>query len=498
MAADGVSALTLARGIRAAAARWPARAAIEAGAASLSYAELAERLRRARHAAPGLGLAPGERIALVAANHLRYIEVVAGLAEAGVIVATLLPRQSEAEFAAILADCTPRLLVTDAPDGPAAAAARAAGLPVLDLDFDWPALLARASDAPAPPLAAETDAFALAYTSGTTGSPKGVMLSHRSRVLTFLAMAGEYGCFGAGDRFLLVTPMAHGAGFVFAAAPLLFGGTAVLADSAAPEAILARLGAPDIAGVFLVPTLLQRMAALPQAAWVRGAGLKAIISNAAALPQTMKELVIDRLGSGLLHETYGSTEAGIVTNIRPDMLLAKPGSVGTPFPLVEVQLRDEAGRPVAPGEPGELFARSPCAFNGYWNRPAETAEALVGGWVTVGDIATADADGYLTIVDRKKDMVVTGGVNVYPREVERVLEAVPGVTEVAVVGLPDPEWGERLHAFVVGTAAETDLLAAARAKLAPAKIPKGVTRLAELPKGGSGKVLKARLRALTP
>lgn len=492
--ADGRVELTLARGIRAAAARWPTRPAIEAADGRLTYGELARRLRQARHVAEALGLVPGDRIAFVAANHLRYIEVVAGLAEAGVIVATLLPRQTEAEFAAILGDCGPRLLIAETRESPAAAAADRLGIEVLGLETDWPARLANASDGPAPARALETDSFALSYTSGTTGTPKGVMLSHRSRALTFLAMAVEYGCFSPGDRFLVLTPMAHGAGFVFAAAPLFFGGTAVLGSLTGPEAILERLAEPDINGVFLVPTLLQRMADCPADRWVRGSGLKAVVSNAAALPQRLKEIAIDRWGEGLLHETYGATEAGIVTNIRPAELRARPGSVGTPFPLIEIALRDSDGMDVPDGEPGELFVRGPYAFNGYWQRPDETARTLVEGWVTVGDVATRDPDGFVTIVDRKKDMVVTGGVNVYPREVERVLEAVPGVREVAVVGLPDPEWGERLHAFIVGSAAEAQLLAAARASLASAKIPKGFTRLDALPRSGAGKILKRTLR----
>lgn len=367
--ADGRVEPTLARGIRAAAARWPTRPAIEAADGRLTCGERARRLRQARHVAGALGLVPGDRIAFVAANHLRYIEVVAGLAEAGVIVATLLPRQTEAEFAAILGDRGPRLLIAETLESPAAAAADRLGIGVLGLETDCPA-----------------------------------------------------------DR------------------------------------------------------------------WVRGSGLKAVVSNAAALPQRLKEIAIDRWGEGLLHETYDATEAGIVTNIRPAGLRARPGSVGTPFALIEIALRDTDGMDVPDGEPGELFVRGPHAFNGYWQRPDETARTLVEGWVTVGDVATRDPDGFVTIVDRKKDMVVTGGVNVYPREVERVLEAVPGVREVAVVGLPDPDWGERLHAFIVGSAAEAQLLAAARAGLASAKIPKGFTRLDALPRSGAGKILKRTLR----
>lgn len=491
---DARAELTLARGLRAAASRWPDRIAIEMGGAQLSYRALAGQLARIGHTAVGLGLSPGQRVALVGGNRLDYAAIVAGLAEAGVIVATLSDRLTEMELAGIFADCGPQLVLGDA-TGPAEAAAHALGLTFIDLEDRWPALLAAASDSPFPGYATETDGFALAYTSGTTGAPKGVLLTHRSRSLTFLGMAAEYSCFGSGDRFLVLTPMSHGAGFVFGVAPLLFGGTSVIMETGDPERIAARLARPDLSGVFMVPTQIARLAALPSAAMQRGAGLKAIISNASALAQPLKAMMIERMGAGLLHETYGSTEAGIVTNIRPDEVLARPGSVGTPFPLIELSLRDETGAEVAAGEPGELFVRGPYAFAGYWNAPEATAEAIVDGWVTVGDMATRDDEGFITIVDRKKDMVISGGLNVYPREVELVLAGVPGVREVAVVGVPDAEWGERLQAFIVGRATTEALRAAARAALAPHKVPKHFSFLEALPRGPTGKVLKRTLKA---
>ncbi len=487
--------LSLARGILAAAARWPGRIAIERDGAQLTYREAARLLGRAGNLGAGLGLEPGDRVAFVSGNRIDFALIVAGLAEAGIIVATLGDKLTEAELGHIFADCTPRL-VLGGRDSAAEAAAARAGLRFVDLESDWPALLARASDTPPPFRGCETDAFALAYTSGTTGAPKGVMLTHRSRALTFMAMAAEYGCFGATDRFLVLTPMTHGAGFVFGVAPLFFGGTSVILETGDAERIADRLAQPDLCGVFVVPTQLARLARLPAARLGAGSGLKSIISNASALSQPLKEMVIDRYGDGLLHETYGSTEAGIVTNIRPDELRARPNSVGTPFPLISVSLRDDSGAEVAAGLPGELFVRGPYAFAGYWNAPDATAEAIADGWVTVGDMATRDGDGFLTIVDRKKDMVVTGGLNVYPREVELVLADVPGVRDVAVVGLPDGEWGERLHAFIVGDAEPEALRAKARSLLAPHKVPKSFDYLAELPRGATGKVLKRELRSL--
>lgn len=486
--------LTLARGITTAAGRWPDRTAVEMGDAKLSYGALSRLLSRIANTAAGLGLVPGDRIAFVSANRIDYAAIVAGFAEAGILVATLGDRLTEAELAGIFADSSPAyVLAVEA--SAAHAAAEAAGIPFLALETRWPALLQTASDSSMPHRPLETDPFGLSYTSGTTGAPKGVMLTHRSRSLTFLAMAAEYGCFGAGDRFLVLTPMSHGAGFVFAGAPLFFGGTSVILETGDPEQIADGLAKPDLTGVFLVPTQLSRLATLPAGRLHAGTALKSIISNASALAQPLKHMVIEHFGAGLLHETYGSTEAGIVTNIRPDELLEKPGSVGTPFPLIEVSLRSDSGEEVPAGEPGELFVRGPYAFAGYWNAPEVTAEAIIDDWVTVGDMATRDADGFITIVDRKKDMVVTGGLNVYPREVELVLAQVPGVLDVAVVGVPDPEWGERLHACIVGSATLDAMLSNARAALAPHKVPKGFSFVDELPRGPTGKVLKRALRS---
>ena len=503
MRADGYTPMTIGRGIRCAAARAGGKAAIVADGRTLTYADLTRRIARvANIGLSHLKLEAGDRVALIAPNTIDYVEIVAGLSDIGAIVATISPRLTRAELSDILDDCSPRAIIVHHSCKDALDPDWARQTPVIVLGADYDGLIERASDRQPADSIAETAPFALAYTSGTTGRPKGVLLPHRSRSITFMAMAAEYNCFGIDDHFLALAPMCHGAGFVFACAALFFGGTTSLFPAGDPVAVLDRIGQSDITGVFMVPTQFARLFDLADATLDarRGHRLTSIISNAAALPQPMKERAIAQFGEGLLHETYGSTEGGIVTNIRPADLLSRPGSVGLPFPGVEVELRRPDGSIAAAGEVGELFSRAPTAFTGYWQRPGDTAETLVDGWVTVGDIAVADADGFISIVDRKKDMVVTGGLNVYPREIENVIATLPAVREVAVIGKPDAEWGESLHAFIVprraGGIDPVDVLARCREQLAGYKVPRDISFLAELPRNAGGKVLKTALREL--
>ena len=210
--------------------------------------------------------------------------------------------------------------------------------------------------------------------------------------------------------------------------------------------------------------------------------------------------LVDYFGDDILHETYGSTEGGVVTNLRPADQLRKERCVGLPFISTLVEIRDEEGQECGPDEVGELFSISPYLFNGYWKRPEETAAAFTDGWVSVGDMARRDDEGYVYIVDRKKDMVITGGINVYPREIEEVLMHHPRVAEAAVVGIPDEKWGESLKAFVtLKRGAEFDPVVLAdycAEELARFKVPKQFALIDTLPRNPSGKVLKTELRKL--
>ncbi len=503
--------LLLADGIHASAARTPDKLALTCAGASLTYGELDARARRVTaRAASNLEVKRGDRVAVFAPNCVEYPELVAGLSDAGVIVATINPRANATELAAACDDCGARALFAHVSLAAVVASAKLAtvertfvvGSTAADGYAAW-------RDAPhpgdfVPPAIDETDPFTLVYSSGTTGRPKGILISHRSRVLTFHAMAMEYGCYGPDDRFLSLAPMAHGAGLAFTMATLYFGGYVELIGKFDPAAVVTKLASEPFTGIFMVPTHFQAIFALgPQLLEQhkgRASKLRAIISNAAALPQAVKEKIVAYWGPGLLHETYGSTEAGIVTNIRPADQLRKRQSVGRPFAATEVRLLDDDGREVPVGEIGELYSRSPFLFNGYWGNPEDTTACTRDGWVTAGDLARRDADGFYYVVDRKKDMVISGGINIFPREIEEVLHKHPAVHEASVIGVPDDHWGERLRAFVVlrdGSNASADaLIEHCKGSLSGYKVPREVRFIAALPRNVGGKVLKKELRAL--
>ncbi|MEZ5473678.1 MAG: AMP-binding protein [Steroidobacteraceae bacterium] len=505
--------LLLADGVHAAAARTPHKVALRCGDAELSYAELDRRVRYVTaRALAALALQPGDRVAVLAANCLEYPELVLGLSDAGAIVATLNPRANSSELADACNDCGARVLFAHVSLRAVVQAARCRtveqvvfiGAHGADGYDSWRESHEGGVIAARTPALAETQPFTLVYSSGTTGKPKGILISHRSRVLTFHAMAMEYGCYGPDDRFLSLAPMAHGAGLAFTMATLYFGGYVELVGKFEPAQVIEKLVQEPFTGIFMVPTHFQAIFALDAALLARhrhaARTLRAIISNAAALPQALKEKIVAFWGEGLLHETYGSTEAGIVTNIRPQDQLRRIQSVGRPFATNLVRLLDDHGQEVATGEVGELYSRSSYLFDGYWNNREDTAACIRDGWVSAGDLARCDADGYYYIVDRKKDMVISGGINIFPREIEEVLHRHPAVLEAAVIGIPDAHWGERLRAFVVRAAAastsEEELLAYCKENLSGYKVPRELRFIETLPRNVGGKVLKKELRAL--
>lgn len=494
--------LSFADGIRASTQRNPDKIALQHNDNKRTYRRLIDRIDRVTNAVAGdLGLGPGDHGAIIANNCIEYLEIVIGAAQAGLALATVNPRLTASEMVTICDDAEAQVIFADTNSAEAirdSTLETAKRVIVIGPDFDdW----LNKTSLPVKPVAVdEWDVFTIPYTSGTTGKPKGVLVPHRSRVLTLFSMAVEYGCYSPDDRFLAMAPMCHGAGMVYGLAPAFFGGFAEILDRFEPELFLKRLKAENITGYFAVPTHFHGIFSLEQPVLDanRCGSLHTIISNAAPLAQSSKEQIIDYFGPGMLHETYGSTEAGIVTNLRPHDQLRKQRCVGLPFPMTEVKLVNDSGSACKPDEVGELFSKSPFLFNGYWKRPAETEASYHDGWVTVEDLARRDDEGYIYIIDRKKDMVISGGINIYPREIEEVLFKHPAIADVAVTGVPDEKWGERVKAFVVtrpgNTVGEQDVINFCKEKLSDYKVPKNVAFLEALPRNVGGKVLKRALR----
>ncbi|MCY4372014.1 MAG: AMP-binding protein [bacterium] len=499
--------LHIANGIREFAIATPSATAVIDGDRAQTYAELDERSNRVANVLIGAGLRPGDHVGFLSGNRLEYCEVAAGIAKAGMVMIPLNPRSPAPEVDFIFDHSDARALILDDSLAPSAADAIESQDPAIVLSMGGEqvgssyedALRTTGSTDPRIPVA-ETDPFAIAYTSGTTGNPKGVVISHRSRTLTFYATALEWGL-GPGRRTIAVAPMYHGAGFAFAYAAVHTGGTVSMLRAFDPEGLLSMIERDRPHSVFLVPT---------HAAIVRSLGedtissfdtssLEVIYFNAAPLPQALKEWVHGMFPDVGLHELYGSTEAAIVTNLRPPDIMRKERCVGPAWFMTEVRVVDEDGNQVGPGEIGELYSRSPYLMNGYYKNPEATAESTTeDGFFSAGDLAMVDDENYYYIVDRKKDMIISGGANIYPRDVEEVLLRHPAVLDVAVIGLPSERWGEQVTAVIVTRPGEPlpvdQLDGLCRSQLARYKLPRRYETIDALPRNAGMKVLKRNLR----
>jgi fatty-acyl-CoA synthase len=346
---------------------------------------------------------------------------------------------------------------------------------------------------------ADDDLAQLLYTSGTTAAPRGAMLTHRALVHEYASCVAALDL-DAADRPLHVLPLYHSAQMhVFLMPSLAMGATNLLHEAPDPAAVLADIEAREVTSFFAPPTFWIALLNHPDFGRRRLTSLKKAYYGASIMPvPILKELQARLPGLGF-YNCFGQSEiAPLATVLRPEEHAARPDSAGRAALFVDMRVVDDALRDVAPGEVGEVVYRSPQLCRGYWEKREETEEAFEGGWFHSGDLARIDAEGYITIVDRKKDVINTGGVLVASREVEDQIYTHPAVKEVAVIATPDPKWIEAVTAVVVlkpgATATANDLVAHARERLAPFKVPKRVEFVADLPRNASGKILKRELR----
>jgi len=471
-----------------AASRFGDAPAVAAGGRTLTYAELARRVGGVGAALGGLG----ERIGYLGANSLAHLEAWLAVPAFGRVLVDLNFRLSIDELAFMVRDAAVDVLVADAERRDVA---QQLGVDVIGED-EWDAL---AAGTPVSPPGVEAAALAaISYTGGTTGRPKGVMLSHENLLANArhnLIATGHT----ANDVWLHFCPMFHVAGTANVFACTWAGGRQVVLPRFDPAAVLAAIERERATHAVFVPTMLAMLLDHPGFDAADLSSLRHIQYAASPIAPELQRRVLDAFDCDVA-QFYGMTEAApTVSHLTPQDHRDEErlGSMGAPVAGVQVQVRGPQGDALAPGEIGELWIRGPNVMLGYWNRPDATAEAIVDGWYRSGDIARADERGYLYMVDRAKDMIITGGENVYSIEVEAVLADHPAVREAAVFGVPHERWGEAVHAVVVldGDADAEALIEHCRRRIAGFKVPRSVEiRNEALPKSGAGKVLKSELR----
>lgn len=485
---------------------------------AMTYRLWNARACRLANALTGLGLAKGDRVAVLSYNRVEWVEIYAAAAKSGLVAVPINFRLTGPEARYIIEDSGASALIVEDALIPVAdsirntlalaedrfiAIGRAAGSAGWR---DFEDLLATGADSEPGASVLPDDPWCIMYTSGTTGNPKGAIRGHRGMAMLALMTQVEMGLH-RGDDGLLVMPMCHANSLNFLTAFIYCNATVTIFSrrSFDPALCLHTFAQTGATFTSLVPThytMLLDVPASERAAEGFELVAKLLISSAPARADT-KRAVMEMFPNSGLFELYGSTEAGWVTMLHPHEQFEKLGTVGREvIGSAPIRLLDDDGCDVPDGKPGELFSCGPYAFDGYWNLPDKTAEAFRGDYLTVGDVALRGADGYIRVIDRKKNLIISGGENIYPTEVEAVLARHPAVRDVAVVGRPDPKWGESVQAAVVRRPGheigEAELVAWAKERLAGYKRPREIVFLAqdEMPRNATGKILHRTLREL--
>ncbi|WP_078392876.1 class I adenylate-forming enzyme family protein [Shouchella patagoniensis] len=461
---------------------------------TLTYRELQEDSSRLANGLTALGLTKGDRVGILMSNRAEHVLLDVAVAMAGFIKVPINFKLHPKEMAYIIDHAGVSVLIGEK----ALLSPLTVDCPVYTVEHSLASFLAEQALTLPTINVVETDPYALMYTSGTTGRPKGAILSHRAMVSSAqsLMMACEI---SYDDIIGHVAPLTHGSNFL-AQCALILGLKQVIFDTFDPVHFMDELEQEKITTIFMVPTILNMMIHEPSFTPYKLRYLKSI--NMAGAPIAVEKLhtALEQLGP-IFAETYGLVEAPMTITIMPKRKLhERLASCGAVSPVVEMCIRDEDGKEVAQGMVGEVTCKGPLVMNGYWNNEEATAEAIRDGWFYTGDMGWVDEQGYLHLIDRKKDIIISGGMNIYPREVEEVLNEHPDVKETCVFGVPDDKWGESVYAHVVlkqgHTAQTADLLHHCKQNLASYKKPSFLQFVSELPKNSYGKILRRELRNL--
>ena len=486
------------------AAMRPNKLALICGERMLTYAELNARANRVANALRSLGVQEGDRVAVMIHNSLEGLEIVAGLSKLAARHVPVNYRLREHEVAYIINDSDANVVVAG-PELVQVVEQARAGMPdksvYIAIGGEAPGnwlhyeeLLEAASEHPP---VGQSASLSVIYTSGTTGNPKGAYRPAGVPPQDVIQIIQAFEL-SESDVHLLAGPLYHSAPSFFTSVHLLMGATVVVQSRFDAVEALQLIDRHRITNTFMAPTLLQRLCDIPEeiAVTFDTSSLRAIILGAAPCPYALKVRAIERFGQ-CLWEFYGATETAIVTILRPEDQLRKPGSCGKAVQRQEIRLLDAAGNFVPDGVPGEIWTRSPWLAE-YYHKPEATAKSMKDGFFSVGDIAYRDSEGYYFICDRKIDMIISGGANIYPAEIEAALSAHPAILDVAVIGVPDEQWGEAVKAVVAlrpgKSASAGELIAFCAERLADYKKPGSVDFVDELPRNPAGKLLKNKIR----
>jgi len=498
--------------LRLSAIRFPSKIAVRDDGCARTFAELRTLANRIGNGLAADGLVKGDRVALLAGNSADLLALYYAFERNGLVAVPINVRlvakeieyivnHSEARAMVVGADLLPELLGMTGRLGVEQNRYFVIGDGAVDRSARRLAdLVARAAPDEVRIAQRPEDPEAIFYTSGTTGFPKGVIRTRAGEDWVRVSHIAEWG-FAHEDVNYCVGPLFHNSFLAVAQMHVALGASVVVQHGWNPERALATMAAHGVSTAFLVPTMSKDLVDLPASTRARHAvsGFRRLISSASALPTALKQALLDTFPGVGLNEAYGWTEVMWVTNLRPADQMRKIRCVGKPMLGAEVEVIGEDGKPVSAGEPGEIYAKMATGFAGYFKDPERTRSVERGDLITGGDIGTVDEEGYLYVRDRKNDMIISGGENIYPIEVDEILARHPGVKEAAVIGVPHPRLGEVCHAVVVlqpGIVAdEEEIIAFCAGKLAKFKWPRSVAFVDELPRNAMGKLLKRELRA---